>query len=161
MSTSALSRSEARLTPEIKVGDLIRIDPPGQVGSNYVVRAIVPNEIYISSPGYPDDISKLVPSTGEASMESLEGWVVSGLEEAGYTATRLQTDLEKEYQRFMLTSALLNHLTTGTSSKVAYEMRNVVDRWLLSLYNEYEFPFELLPVPTDDQIKAHFLKELA
>lgn len=69
---------------------------------------------------------------------------------------------EFEYQRFLLAGHLLNYASRGLDSRKAYEMKNILERWFLSLYNEYGLPEkgELLPTPSDEEVDKKTANEI-
>jgi len=70
--------------------------------------------------------------------------------------------VELEYQRVKLSKLLLSISTRGLNSRQSYEMRNILERWLLGLYNRYGLPesWELLPTPSDQVVDEKAAQEI-
>lgn len=72
------------------------------------------------------------------------------------------SSLDLEYTRYLLSQDILNFSIRGLDSRKSYEMKNILERWLLDMYNRYPFDPKknLLPQITDNYTNNKMAEEI-
>lgn len=138
----------------IQVGDIIEIGIEDQKG-RYLARQIFQNRAIISPQADPNSFNALVFLNGK--------WSVEGAEQVNYEIRKLDVDLEKEYIRASLSEELVNETVKGLGGQLDYEMRNIFERWLLSVHNEHNIYYnnQLLPdIDPKDPVNVKLVDEI-